>query len=142
MPWQFLLMTAMRYGLKEAQVQSLYVLPFREQLNMGLPQAAHSYYGLQTYYFLAVIFLLTALASIPVGQLWGALMERRSKLVGYGLNLLGSLAGILLIFVVSAFGHRPSCLAYSISSTVTACRFVLDLAMFGLQLVAKAFQRK
>src|ERR1700722_979662 len=85
--WQFLFMMGMRYGMTYTQFQSLYVLPFREQLNMGLPKAARFYYGLQTYYVLAIVFLLTALAFIPVGQLCGALLERRNKLSGYGLNL-------------------------------------------------------
>ena len=34
--WQFLFMIGMRYGMTFTQFQSLYVLPFREQLNMGL----------------------------------------------------------------------------------------------------------
>ena len=106
--WQFLFMNCMRYGMTEAQSSSLYVLPFREQLNMGLPRAAHFYYGLQTYYVLAVVFLLTALAFIPVGQMCGWLLERRSKLAGYGFNLLGSLVGVLMMFLVSAFWTPPS----------------------------------
>jgi hypothetical protein len=106
--WQFLFMTCMRYGLTQDQAMSMYVLPFREQLNMGLARASHFYYGLQTYYVLAVVFLLTALAFLPIGQLCGALMERRNKLSGYGLNLLGSLAGVLLMFVVSAFWTPPT----------------------------------
>ncbi len=105
--WQFLFMIGMRYGMSFAQFQSLYVLPFREQLNMGVPRAAKFYWGLQTYYVLAVVFLLTAVAFIPIGQLCGCLLERRNKLAGYGLNLLGSLAGVLLMFVASAFWTPP-----------------------------------
>jgi len=106
--WQILFMTSMRYGMTQDQSVSLFVLPFREQLNMGLPRVAHFYYGLQTYFVLSVVFLLTALAFIPIGQLCGSLMERRSKLVGYGFNLLGSLVGVLLMFLVSAFWTGPS----------------------------------
>ena len=106
--WQFLFMMGMRYGLAPVQFHSLYLLPFREQLNMGLPRVAHLYQGLQTYYVLAVVFLLTAVAFVPVGQLCGCLLERRKKLVGYGLNLLGSLAGVLLMFLVSAFWTPPA----------------------------------
>jgi spermidine synthase len=106
--WQVLFMTGMRYGLSPGQTTSLFVLPFREQLNMGAGRATHFYNGLQTYYVLAVVFLLTALAFIPVGQLCGYLMKRRSKLSGYGFNLLGSLAGVLLMFLVSAFWTPPT----------------------------------
>jgi len=91
---QFLLMTAMRYDMTYQQFHSLYVLPFREQLNMGLPHVGQYYQGLQSYYVLAVIFLMTALAFLPIGQLCGCLMERREKLSAYSFNLLGSLTGV------------------------------------------------
>src|ERR1700680_1280474 len=39
--WQFLFMTGMRYGMSYLQFQSLYVLPFHEQLNMGLHKTPH-----------------------------------------------------------------------------------------------------
>jgi|SRR5262252_614757 len=106
--WQFLFMMAMRYGMTYEQFHSLYVLPFREQLNMGLPHVGQYWQGLQSYYVLAVVFLLTALAFVPVGQLCGSLMERREKLTAYGFNLLGSLAGVLLMFVVSALWTPPT----------------------------------
>src|ERR1700704_28563 len=41
--WQFLLMVGMRYGMSYAQFHSLYVLPFPEQVNMGLPLAGPLY---------------------------------------------------------------------------------------------------
>jgi hypothetical protein len=106
--WQFILMLGMRYGMNADQFRSLYVLPFREQLNMGLPKVAQLYYGLQTYFVLAVVFLLTALAFIPIGQVCGALMERRETLSAYGYNLLGSLAGVLLMFAISGFWTPPT----------------------------------
>lgn len=106
--WQFLFMSSMRYGMTYEQFQSLYSLPFHEQLNMGLPGVARLYSGLQNYYMLAVVFLLTAIAFIPVGQLCGNLMERRERLTAYGLNLLGSLGGVLMMFLVSAYWLPPA----------------------------------
>jgi spermidine synthase len=106
--WQVVFMMGMRYGLESVQFESLDILPFREQLNMGLYKTLHLYSALPTYFVLVVVFLLTALAFIPIGQLCGALMERREKLTAYGLNLLGSLAGVLLIFMVSALWAPPS----------------------------------
>jgi SAM-dependent methyltransferase len=108
--WEFTLMIAMRYGMTRTQFASLRVLPFREQLNMGLSVAPKFYYASQTYFVIAVVFLLTALAFLPIGQLCGALMQRLEKLRSYGLNLLGSLAGVLvlLMFFISAFWTPPS----------------------------------
>ena len=105
--WQFALMLGMRYGMSETQIFSLSHLPFSEQLNMGPTAARHFFETPHFYCVLAIIFLLTALAFIPVGQLCGALMERAENLPAYGLNLLGSLAGVLLIFAVSAFWTPP-----------------------------------
>ena len=105
--WEFLLMIGMRYGMRDEVYQTLNIMPFREQLTMGLTTADRFYYASQTYFVLAVVFVVTALIFIPVGQLCGALMERREKLRAYGLNLLGSLAGVVLIFAFSAFWTPP-----------------------------------
>ena len=44
---------------------------------------------------------------MPVGQLCGRLMERRTKLRAYGLNLLGSLLGVVLMLVASLLWTPP-----------------------------------
>ena len=59
------------------------------------------------YFFLCLVFLLTALAFVPVGQLCGRLMTRRPRLRAYGLNLLGSLAGVLLTLLAGALWTSP-----------------------------------
>jgi hypothetical protein len=105
--WQFALMLGLRYGLSDADRVSLKVLPFSEQLNMGLPVMQKLYQGTQVYFLLAVIFVITVLAFVPIGQLCGRVMERRDNLSAYGLNLLGSIAGVLLMFLVSAFWTPP-----------------------------------
>jgi spermidine synthase len=104
---QFLLMLGLHHGLSEAHQYSLSVLPFSEQVHLGIAAAKHIYRTPHFYCILAVIFLLTALAFMPIGQLCGLLMERREKLPAYGLNLLGSVAGVLLMFAVSAFWTPP-----------------------------------
>jgi spermidine synthase len=106
--WQFLLLLGLRYGLSASDRVSLKMLPFSEQVNMGLPAVDSLFNGLQTYLLLAVVFLLTALAFIPIGQLCGCLLERREKLSAYGLNLAGSIAGVLLIFLLSFFWTPPT----------------------------------
>jgi spermidine synthase len=102
--WQFGLLIALRWGLPQ-RPYSLETIPFREQLNMGLT-ATWDQIGV-VYLLLTVVFLLTALAFIPVGQLCGKLMERKGQLPAYGFNLLGSLAGVLLMFLVSFLWTPP-----------------------------------
>ncbi len=104
--WQFGLLVALRHWLPEQHLTSLRTLPVVEQLNMGL-RPASLFQSIAVYFFLAVVFLLTALAFLPVGQVCGRLMEREKRLTAYGLNLLGSLAGVLLIFAISALWLPP-----------------------------------
>jgi hypothetical protein len=110
--WQFALLLGLRYGLAAENRLSLKMLPFSEQQNMGLPIVSTLFNGIQTYFLLALVFLLTALAFIPIGQLCGCFLEQRGKetrekLSAYGLNLAGSVAGVLLMFVLSAFWTPP-----------------------------------
>ncbi len=105
--WQFGLMFALRFGMDDDQLQSLRILPFREQLNMGTPAVRHVAEGAAIYFFLSVIFLLTVLVFIPIGQLCGRLMRRRETLAAYGLNLLGSLVGVVLMLALSWLWTPP-----------------------------------
>jgi hypothetical protein len=105
--WQFLVLLGMRYGLSMTDRVSLRMLPFTEPLNRGLPVVGTLVNGLQTYLVLSLVFLLTALSFVPIGQLCGCLLERREKLSAYGLNLAGSIAGVLVLFILSAFWTPP-----------------------------------
>src|SRR5208282_6339297 len=80
--------------------------PFREQLAMGMQQGDWAD-AVVLFVLLSVIFLLTALTFVPIGQLCGRLMERRTSLRAYGLNLLGSLLGVLMMLVASLLWTPP-----------------------------------
>jgi len=82
------------------------VNPFREQLTMGLPRG-DLFEAVVLFLLLSVIFLLTAVTFVPVGQLCGRLMERRKNLRAYGLNLLGSLFGVVVMLVASLLWTPP-----------------------------------
>jgi spermidine synthase len=99
--WQFgfMMITRLRADLFR-------FIPFREQLTMGV-DLADLPRTIVLYALLAVVFLVTALTFMPVGQLCGRLMERRTKLRAYGLNLLGSLLGVLLMLLASALWTPP-----------------------------------
>jgi len=100
--WQFSFMTLVRYGPESG----IMAVPFREQLTMGedVPDLLHILF---MYGLLTVVFLITALTFMPVGQLCGRLMDRRTKLRAYGLNLLGSLFGVLLMLAASFLWTPP-----------------------------------
>ena len=104
--WQFALLTLLRYGLPFGQGHALEMIPFREQLNMGQGTAKPAQLA-AIYLLLALVFLLTVLAFLPIGQLCGRLMERTTQLRSYGWNLVGSLIGVLMMFLVSFFWTPP-----------------------------------
>src|SRR5882724_871991 len=106
--WQFTLLLAMRYGLKRERLESLLVIPFRENLNMGFRSATNVVHFVSVYYFVIVVFMLTAVAFVPVGQLCGRLMTRRDNLSAYGMNLVGSLLGVAIMLGLSAAWTTPA----------------------------------
>jgi spermidine synthase len=103
--WQFALLIFLRFGMPGPSF-SLATMPFREQLSMGLQMATPGQI-VAVYLLLTVVFLLTALAFVPVGQLCGKLMECKSQLSAYGLNLFGSALGVFLMFLVSFLWTPP-----------------------------------
>ena len=59
------------------------------------------------YVLLATSFILCACICYPVGQLCGKLLNSSSALKAYGLNLIGSILGVLALFVMSLFWLPP-----------------------------------
>ena len=100
--WQFGFMMMVRFGMEVPFRAN----PFREQLSMGV-HVANLPRIITLFALLTIVFLLTALAFLPIGQLCGRLMERRPKLRAYGLNLLGSLVGVLLMLLASYLWTPP-----------------------------------
>jgi hypothetical protein len=101
--WQFGFMTILRY----ASESFITTIPFYEQFAMGAGVFNEWSHILFLYGILTIVFLITALTFMPVGQLCGRVMERRTKLRAYGLNLLGSLLGVLLMLVASFLWTPP-----------------------------------
>jgi hypothetical protein len=99
--WQFVLMMAAR-----AFPFVFQVIPFREQLSMGVGRGSWDHV-IALYILLTLVFLLSAAMFIPIGQLCGRLMERRSKLRAYGLNLAGSIMGVVLMLGISFLWTPP-----------------------------------
>jgi spermidine synthase len=98
---------ALRHSLSPASLRVLTLPLIPEQLNIGLPIATSVLEQLGVYLFLSVSMLLTALTFVPVGQLCGRLLDRTRPLRAYGLNLLGSLVGVALMFAASLLWTPP-----------------------------------
>ena len=107
--WQMFLYLYMRSGMTpDYNLFVRLLVPFTEQLHMGVAVPRHPLFFIATHLFLALIFLPAAMTLIPIGQLCGRLMERRGKLKAYGLNLLGSLLGVVFTFVASYLWLPPA----------------------------------
>ncbi len=106
--WQLFYLTAMRFGLGYGACLSLLSMPFQEDQNLAFNtyQLTASNY-IAIYFFLLTVFILTALAFVPIGQICGRLMSQMKPLPAYGLNLLGSLFGIVLILILSLYWTPP-----------------------------------
>src|SRR5215467_1841544 len=102
----FFLFVRLEFSFLNSESTAFEVNPFREQLAMGMSRG-NWFDALGLFLLLSVIFLLTALTFVPIGQLCGRLMERRKNLRAYGLNLLGSLAGVLLMLGASFLWTPP-----------------------------------
>jgi SAM-dependent methyltransferase len=105
--WQFALLIGLRSSLLPGQSLLLRSIPVVEQRNMGTHIVHSVEQGFAIYFFLGIVFLLTALTFIPMGQVCGRLMTRRAHLRAYGLNLLGSLGGVVAMFLASTFWTPP-----------------------------------
>jgi spermidine synthase len=82
--------------------------PVAEQFVMGTAGVTWSWLdAVEGNVFLAVVFVLNALMFIPLGHLAGRQMGRLPRVQSYSLNLLGSLAGIGLFFLLSLAWTGP-----------------------------------
>jgi SAM-dependent methyltransferase len=105
--WQFVLLIFVRHVLPFPLLRCLLALPVTEQTSMGLNVELTPAYLVAMYFFLTVVFILTALALLPVGQLCGQLVATGSALKSYGFNLLGSLVGVVAVIFLSALWTPP-----------------------------------
>ncbi|MEO7054419.1 MAG: hypothetical protein ABI191_05555, partial [Rhizomicrobium sp.] len=110
LPVTFVLMSVLvllRYGTGDFGANIFQIVPVREEAAVFFAFDADTgfwtylFRSLPVYALLALTFLLNALALLPVGQFCGRLMERLPPLESYGYNLLGSLSGVGLLFLLS-----------------------------------------
>ena len=82
--------------------------PVAEQVVMGIAAERWSWlHAVEGNVFLLAVFCINACMFIPLGHLVGRLMARLPRVQSYSVNLLGSLAGIGLFFVLSLLWTGP-----------------------------------
>ena len=101
---QCMLLHVLRYS----GVEGLLHNPISEHLAIGLQESQDWVHAATAYGFLFFVFGLTALTFVPLGQVASRLMDRSPRLVAYGWNLAGSLAGILAFYALSLAWAPPA----------------------------------
>src|SRR3954453_2638269 len=66
-----------------------------------------STFDLPVYFLLGASFIACACICYPVGQLCGKLLHSSNSLKAYGLNLIGSVLGVMALFVMSLYWLPP-----------------------------------
>jgi len=93
--------------------------PVSEQLTFGLA-TGDGIRLVMVYGFLILMFAVNALCFIPFGQLAGRLMRRQPPLQAYGWNLGGSLAGIVVFYLLAYWWMPPAVWLMVVSLVVLA----------------------
>ncbi len=105
------IITLMRYDIGAAN--DLFAgLPMREQTSISIWMDQLEWLDLfrhsaPLYLLLGMSFVLCACICYPVGQLCGKLLGTTEPLKAYGLNLFGSILGVIALFVMSLFWLPP-----------------------------------
>ena len=104
----------LRYGTGQFGNALFQVVPVREEVSVFFgfdPNAGFATFlarSLPVYCLLVLTFVLNTLVLLPVGQFCGRLMQRMEPLASYGCNLVGSAAGVSLLFVLSWMWAGPA----------------------------------
>jgi spermidine synthase len=106
-----LVITLVRYDVG-ANTDIFSALPMQEQTSISIWMDKLNWLALvqrsvPLYLLLSVSFVACACICYPVGQLCGKLLSATDALKAYGLNLLGSILGVLVLFVMSLFWLPP-----------------------------------
>jgi len=103
--------TLLHYGVG-ADNDYFAALPMQEQTSVNIVMDGFDWLtlfrlSLPLYLLLATSFILCACICYPVGQLCGKLLHCTNARRAYGLNLVGSILGVVALFVMSLFWLPP-----------------------------------
>ena len=95
------------FFIKNTPINAFIQNPFSERWAMGQANAAGIFQILFIFSLVILIFLFNALMFVPLGQITGSYMLKTKKLKAYGLNLIGSVLGIVLFTFLSWLSTGP-----------------------------------
>ena len=101
------LQVSFMFLLKETPVTLFFQNPISEIWNMGQSIAVGYLHIILIYFFIAIIFLLNAVAFVPLGHLVARLMMNCNTLKAYSYDLIGAISGIILFTILSFLWTGP-----------------------------------
>jgi len=101
------LQVSFMYLLKDTPVTLFFQNPISEIWNMGQARAVGFIHIVLIYFFISVIFLLNAVAFVPLGHLVAKLMYNCDTLKAYSYDLIGAIFGIVIFTILSFVWTGP-----------------------------------
>ena len=95
------------YLLKDTPITLFFQNPISEIWNMGQSPAVGFFHIVLIYFFISVIFLLNAVAFVPLGHLVAKLMYNCDTLKAYSYDLIGAIFGIVIFTILSFIWTGP-----------------------------------
>ena len=115
--------------LKDTPITLFFQNPVAEIWNMGQSIAIGFMHVSIIYFFITVIFLLNAVAFIPLGHLVAKLMLNTDTLNAYSYNLLGSILGIILFTILSTIYTLEYTFYYLLCTVLSTICFLLCILL-------------
>ncbi|MBU4149972.1 MAG: class I SAM-dependent methyltransferase [Candidatus Omnitrophica bacterium] len=142
-------------------VSGMLIVVFLKNIQVDIPDDAQtwiwSYYKANRLYLpkwkmpvvhvLQIVFIVTSVVFIPVGQMIGRLMKEFKPLHGYTLNIFGSLLGVVCFGIISFF-NAPAYIWFLISAIIVALifyrkrGFVISLVIMSCAISIVGFSEK
>ena len=101
------LQVSFMYLLKDTPVTLFFQNPISEIWNMGQAPAIGFLHIILIYFFISIIFLLNAVAFVPLGHLVAKLMYNCDTLKAYSYDLIGAIFGIVIFTILSFMWTGP-----------------------------------
>lgn len=121
------LQVSFMFLLKETPVTLFFQNPISEIWNMGQSVAVGYLHIILIYFFIAIIFLLNAVAFVPLGHLVAKLMLNCNTLKAYSYDLIGAILGIVLFTILSFLWTGP--IVWLLFSFIILIFFQLNLRL-------------